>query len=122
MTESSPESISEQRSTRPPYLGRALTAFLESKLSVGPEPGIQSVAIEFRNVYEHLSEAASRIIVSYKDILAGAGFNPGRVRLYMGGGRLKGKPLREDSDIDLFFTVDNTQESLNGKRQQRYAD
>ena|SRR5258708_596677 len=66
----------------------------------------------FLKIYESLPIIGERLIIEYKKICASLGKDPGEIKLYMVGGRVVGKPLKPDSDIDLIFSVQNHQGSL----------
>jgi hypothetical protein len=60
---------------------------------------------EFEAIYKALPDIAQELVAAYKEILGAYKLNPGEVKLYMVGGRVKGAPLKETSDIDLIFSV-----------------
>ncbi|MEM2121199.1 MAG: hypothetical protein QXU20_00885 [Candidatus Woesearchaeota archaeon] len=60
----------------------------------------------FLNAYKVLPKAGREIVKAYKEIvLSDGGRDPKGVLLVLIGGRAKGKPLVEDSDIDLTFAI-----------------
>lgn len=72
---------------------------------------LHSKRSEFEEIYEKLPIISQMLLAAYKEILTAYKLNPGEVRLYMVGGRVKGKPIKEDSDIDLIFCVANKNHS-----------
>jgi glutamine synthetase adenylyltransferase len=81
-----------------------------SKLSDTP-PELKPKQAEFEAIYEQLPAIANDLITSYKLVCSKCGLDPGETRLYMVGGRIKGKPLKASSDIDLIFTVEYVRKS-----------
>lgn len=77
--------------------------------AVGSE--LETKRAEFENIYCQLPEIGQRLLIEYQKIMAQFGLDPGEVRLYMVGGRVQGKPLSKDSDIDLIFAVENVGQS-----------
>src|SRR5688572_12450577 len=61
---------------------------------------LSKTKVEFEKVYENLHELGQRIVNGYHKTCKALGRHPGNVRLYMVGGRVQGKPLKTDSDID----------------------
>lgn len=102
-----------------PLEGPALAAFLKNKLDATSAPEIRG---RFERTYEKLSEAANAITAEYNDLLKQSGLKPGEIRLYMVGGRLKGKPLKKDSDIDLMFMTENPQAAASALQFQRFEN
>jgi len=66
---------------------------------------------KFKKIYEKLPDVGQKIAESYHDMLHKVGLNPGEIRVYIVGGRVKGKPLKADSDIDIIITVGNVSQS-----------
>ncbi|MFH0790071.1 MAG: hypothetical protein V2A64_00390, partial [Candidatus Omnitrophota bacterium] len=69
-------------------------------------PKLKEKAEGFKRVYLQLEKAAMMIALGYQKIALRYGFDPGEIALYQVGGRVKGKELSEESDIDLLFTVE----------------
>ncbi|MFA6213837.1 MAG: hypothetical protein WC717_01005 [Candidatus Micrarchaeia archaeon] len=62
----------------------------------------------FLSAYVRLPEYARLLAEEYAIMVKAhshCGMDPGRVRLYMVGGRIKGSPLCASSDIDLVFRI-----------------
>ena len=95
---------------------------LRLKLQETTDPRITVTKEKFEFIYMHLLEAASRIVKNYRAICTRNGLDPGKIRLYMVGGRVKGKPLKEDSDIDLLFCVENYRQSPENFQFARFPD
>lgn len=74
-------------------------------------PELHSKRAEFETIYEKLPEIVQDLLAAYKEVLTMYKLDPGEVRLYLVGGRVKGKPLKEDSDLDLIFSVSNVKQS-----------
>jgi hypothetical protein len=84
---------------------------LKSSLQSEKSPGLAETRKKFEKIYEKLPEATKKIADSYHSLLSQYHLNPGEIRVYMVGGRVKGKPLSEDSDIDLVFAVKDVSKS-----------
>lgn len=69
-------------------------------------------AVEFREIYKQLPAIAGEMAISYKEILSRHGKEPGRVSIHMVGGRAKGAPLKEESDIDLIVVCEDIKQSM----------
>lgn len=80
--------------------------------SGGQFTGDKETIEKFKIVYEQLNDLAKSIVEAYIQICDKYTLNPGRVDLVLGGGRAKGKPFKADSDLDLFFYVENPKEAL----------
>jgi len=75
----------------------------------GPKEAVE----KFETVYRKLHTAADKIGLAYKEVCQQQfRFNPGKVDIVLGGGRIKGKPLAKSSDLDLFIFVENPKESI----------
>lgn len=90
-----------------PYPGTSLTNFLLEKQNSNPIEASAETKKKFEQLYQKLPEFAERITKDYFDIMQKNYRNPGEIRLYMVGGRIKGQPLKDSSDIDLVFAVEN---------------
>lgn len=99
-------------SNRLPYEGEKLTQHLINLLNAHPTPEkLIEIKRKFEQIYTQLPEIATHILTEYNQLLHKWDLDPGRVNLYMVGGRVKGKPLKEDSDIDLIIGVENPSQS-----------
>jgi len=87
---------------------------LKASLEHVVDPKLQDTVQRFNKIYDKLPEAATMIAERYHQILAESPLhlNPGEVRVYLVGGRVKDKPLKEDSDIDLVITVSDPSQSM----------
>ncbi len=79
---------------------------LREKLKDAVDPSLEDIRTRLDAIYERLPELAPKILDIYKAVCAKNGFKPGRVQLWMIGGRVQGKPLKADSDIDLVFAME----------------
>ncbi|HSW90251.1 MAG TPA: nucleotidyltransferase domain-containing protein [Patescibacteria group bacterium] len=79
------------------------------QLDVPPE--LEGLREEFEAIYSKLSEIAGDFVVEYKNVLRPFDLDPGEVRIYMVGGRVRGTPLKMDSDIDLIIAVSNVRQT-----------
>lgn len=106
-----------------PYEGEALSKFLIEKQNVNKYEGeLAPISEEFEKIYKKLPEAANRIIEEYKLLCDKWHLEPGRIKLYMVGGRIKGKPLSIDSDIDLLICVENPKKSPSAMLYDRFKE
>lgn len=97
---------------RLPYEGEKLTQHLVNLVNAHPTPEkLTEIKRKFEQIYTQLPEIATHILMEYSELLHKWDLDPGRVDLYMVGGRVKGKPLKEDSDIDLIIGVENPSQS-----------
>lgn len=95
-----------------PLKGKGLSDYLLTLLNKNPTPGNpQYLKLEFENIFLKLPELATEILTTYDSILKKYNLNPGNMRLYMVGGRLKGKPLTSESDIDLLIWAEDPTQS-----------
>lgn len=90
-----------------PYPGPALTKYLLDLQNSHPIEASEETRKKFEVLFEKLPDFAERLTRDYYQILAGNGRVPGEVRLYMVGGRVKGQPLKDTSDVDLYIAVEN---------------
>ncbi len=93
-------------------------------LREGPHTSLnlKKTAEDFEKVYPRLLEFSDHLIQRYQEIANRYRLNPGEIRLYMVGGRVRGTPLKEDSDIDLIFAVENPGSSLGRIPFERFSD
>ena len=91
-----------------PLKGIALVNELKRRqnLGVSPTKNILDYANEFSRLYDNVGVFATESIKIYKNLLKADGINPGVVIMYLVGGRIYGKPLNLDSDIDFIFEVE----------------
>lgn len=80
--------------------------------SGGQFTGNQEVIDELTPTYKRLHSIASEIGRAYKETSAQYGLQPGRVEVVLGGGRAKGKPFKEGSDLDIFFHIESPDQNL----------
>ncbi|MBI3615788.1 MAG: hypothetical protein HY211_04630 [Candidatus Omnitrophica bacterium] len=66
-------------------------------------PALKEKARNFELIYLRLPEIAKALIAAYRDFARKEKRAIGKIRLYLVGGRLKGKPLELRSDIDFFI-------------------
>jgi len=76
--------------------------------------GLAETKRKFEDLYKKLPEIADQLIKKYRFALRIFELDPGQIKLFMVGGRIKGKPLKADSDIDLIFVVENPSQSAEG--------
>lgn len=106
-----------------PYEGAALSHVLIERLNAAKHPPeLQTVKEKFETIYRKLPEAAAQITRIYHDTLTHHKLNPGQIRLYMVGGRIQGKPLREDSDIDLMIAAQYPNQTPEALMLDRFED
>ena len=86
------------------------------------EPAGEELRTDFEKVYEQLAETADQIVDMYRATLRKYNLNPGEIRLNMVGGRVKGKPLKEESDIDLIFQTSNRSEDAETLQLTRFKN
>jgi hypothetical protein len=72
--------------------------------------------------YKQLPAFSEKAVNAYYHLCAQYNLDPGEIRLYMVGGRVRGTPLKEDSDIDLVFAVENYQQSIEHLHFDRFSD
>jgi hypothetical protein len=99
-----------------PLEGEEITRELIARQTLPENASDELIACakDFETIYRFLPEIAKELADYYKKFDEMNGGNPGAVVLLMGGGRLKGKPLSLDSDIDLFLGIENIMESIEG--------
>lgn len=68
--------------------------------------GLITARQELEFTFSHFPELIPAFTSLYREELNKLGFDPGEIRLYMVGGRIREKPLRESSDIDIIFTFE----------------
>lgn len=86
------------------------------------EAGTEALRTDFERVYEKLPEVSDRIIGMYRSVLAKYNLDPGEVRLIMVGGRVKGRSLKEGSDIDLVFETSDSKHNAETLLFERFAN
>ncbi len=84
----------------------ACMATLMLRLDGEKSPEIEATAAKFRRIYEKLPAAADGIANAYSSIMRRYGLDCGKVGLLLVGGRVKGKPLAKDSDLDIVFQLE----------------
>ncbi|MEM3841360.1 MAG: nucleotidyltransferase domain-containing protein [Candidatus Micrarchaeaceae archaeon] len=67
---------------------------------------------EFIKIYKKLPQFAEKLISSYKKVSSNLGMPDEVVRVYMVGGRVKGTPISDDSDIDIFIATESARSSI----------
>lgn len=106
--------------TELPYPGEALTKHLLEKQKSNPIEASDETRVKFEQLYQKLPEFAERITKDYFEIMKQNYRNPGEVRLYMVGGRVKDQPLKDTSDIDLVFAVETEKQGAESFLFDRY--
>ena len=81
-------------------------AALMLRLDGEKSPEIEATAAKFRRIYEKLPSAADGIANAYYSLMRKYGLDCGKVELLLVGGRVKGKPLAKDSDLDIVFQLE----------------
>ena len=76
------------------------------------ETRLEAHTREITEVMAKLPQIADNLVLAYKRILDANQLSPGKIELYLVGGRAKGKPINEKSDIDLVFVVENPEAKL----------
>ena len=66
----------------------------------------------FSVIYAALPVFSDKFLEEYDKRSKELKLNPGVKGLYMVGGRVQGKPIAHDSDVDLFMVVENPRESI----------
>ncbi|HYD35610.1 MAG TPA: hypothetical protein VD999_06080 [Vitreimonas sp.] len=74
-------------------------------------PELNGLKAEFDKIFANIEQIGRELVDFYVLVHTSYGLNPGKVRLYMVGGRVIGKPLKETSDIDLVFQVEHPTQS-----------
>lgn len=80
--------------------------------SGGQFTGNQEAINELMPVYKKLHSISLVIGGAYKKIAAQYGLQPGKVEVVLGGGRAKGEPFKEGSDLDIFFHIENPDQNV----------
>ncbi len=81
---------------------------------------IVELARQFEMTYQKLPKLGYDLVCKYKEKRISYGLNPGIVILFVGGGRVNGKPLSLESDLDLFIGVENPKASFFPTRERPY--
>lgn len=76
----------------------------------------------FEPIYRKLHTLGQKLGDAYLEIAHQFGDNPGKVNIVLGGGRAKGSPFKEDSDLDVFFYVENPKGGLDSKPFDKHPD
>ena len=79
-------------------------------------PEFAEINAIFSNIYKNLPAFSDRFLEEYARKAKELKLNPGLKGLYIVGGRVKGKPIAYDSDIDIFMVVENPTESIESLR------
>ncbi|EET90042.1 MAG: hypothetical protein LVQ97_00265 [Candidatus Micrarchaeales archaeon] len=87
-------------------------AALMLRLDREKSPEIEATAAKFRHIYEKLPTAAESIASAYSLLMHKYGLDCGKVELLLVGGRVKGKPLANDSDLDIVFQVETPENGM----------
>jgi hypothetical protein len=67
----------------------------------------------FENICKNLHTTANKIARIYQEVCQQQfNLDPGKIEIVLGGGRVKGKPLTSESDLDLFIFVEKPDESI----------
>jgi hypothetical protein len=90
------------------------------KRSDGNFTGNEETIKRFEPLYKKLHSLATQIGSAYSDVSKLYGLNPGKIDIVLGGGRAKGKPFKEDSDLDIFFYIENPSENLDSLPLAKY--
>lgn len=102
---------------------KAISFELVQLQTLPPEasPELLILARKFEEVYLVLPRLAYEFLVEYKKLrIAKEGVDPGICVIFVGGGRVNGKPLELTSDLDLFISVENPQASYFHTRDHPY--
>ncbi len=75
-------------------------------------PEFAEINTVFSNIYKKLPEFSEIFLKEYGKKAQELKLDPGLKGLYIVGGRVKGKPISDDSDIDIFMVVENPMESI----------
>ena len=67
---------------------------------------------QMQSAFVRIREISAEMVSVYRKVCARNGLNPGKISLYVVGGRTRLKPLQHSSDIDVVFTAQNQSESL----------
>ena len=81
-----------------------------ARLDARPEFAETNAA--FSNIYANLPEFSNKFLEEYDKKAKELKLNPGVKGIYIVGGRVKGKEIAYDSDIDIFMVVENPMESI----------
>ncbi len=95
---------------------------LRRKLTETTDPTLKDVQLRFDAIYEKLPSLALAMLAAFKEVCQKNGYKPGKIQLWMVGGRVQGKPLKADSDIDLIFAVEHPGEGPEKEPFHRFAD
>ena len=90
--------------------------------SGGQFKGDESAIATFMPIYRKLHTLGRDIGAAYAGVCKSYGLNPGKIDVVLGGGRAKGKPFKEDSDLDLFFYIQNPTQRLDSIRFDKHSD
>lgn len=80
--------------------------------SGGKFTGDETSLKEIIPVYKKIHTIALEIGRAYKETSETYGLHPGQTDVVLGGGRVKGKPFKEGSDLDIFFYVQDQSQGL----------
>lgn len=106
-----------------PYPAELLSKELLARQNATNHPQkVVATKEEFERIFEKLHSASNAIIRKYRERLGRYNLNPGEIRLYMLGGRVRGAPLEVDSDLDLYFCVERPLQSANALLLNRFED
>lgn len=67
---------------------------------------IEQTRNELRKTFEHFPELIESFVSIYLRALSGKGIDVGDIKIFMVGGRVLGRPLKANSDIDLVWVFE----------------
>ena len=77
---------------------------------------------EFTNIYSALPKFAERLLDAYVATASSINLDVKDLGVYMVGGRVKGKPISQDSDIDIFIVTDTPDSSIESLKRIAYKN
>jgi len=114
-----PESIDQSSGAELPnvqtdskiVLGQAATGLLQliatvPKADGEPDEEVEATRGELSKTFEKFPILIPALCEKFADEMRKIGYDFGKMRLYMVGGRVVGSPLKANSDIDLFFAFE----------------
>lgn len=115
--------ITDQGINELPFQGQALSKHLLDLLNINPTPeNLKPLKLELEKIFGQLPKVATEILTTYSSLLEKYNLDPGGLSLYMTGGRVNGKPLKEDTDIDLIIGVERSRQSAESSFEGHFPD
>ena len=103
-----------QEINRETLIGQQIQRIAEENIKTATEqPNFSPEKLEqFRIIFNKLGDFGRALVEKYHSQATDAGLNPGKIRLYLVGGRINGTPLREESDLDFVIEIEDPKQGL----------